>query len=139
MPYGSGSLLYDPNSSLDFGYMLVGGGQVDSWTPRHRLYCCLEWGKLVVHIQHLDMKSPLEIELMYQFILSEDRLCFTIGEVTHCGERNSSAQIEEEWYLVNKKNVRSHCHVSVEFEKVTRDLNKVRGHMSWLRPRGLSF
>ena len=85
------------------------------------------------------MKSPIEVELMNFFISLIDRLGCSVGEMVDCGKGYLPTKRQEERYLIHKEYIGSHNNVLMEFEKVTRYLNKVLGHMSWGSTCGLSF
>jgi hypothetical protein len=100
--------------SLYFGDVLAAARKVDSWSTWHSLYQGLEWRKFAIGVHGPDLKSTVEIELVYLFKSFIDVLDLPIGQVVDCSETDLSTECNKKRNLVHKENVTRQEYILVE-------------------------
>jgi len=120
------SFFHNPNSSFNLWNVFVFAGDVHVGPIWHCMNEGLRWCKFSVTKNGGDPKSASKVEDVYLFERFEDGCYLAIHQMFHQGEAYLPAESEEEWYLVDKEDVKCHLDLLVKLEDVLWDSYKVK-------------
>jgi hypothetical protein len=123
VPYCSASFLHYPDSSLNFGYVLIVTLQVYQWSTWHRLDQRLERREFAIRVHRRGVKSLLEIISVHLLECIEYLRDSSVHEMIDSRETDLATNCQEKCNIVHKEDIGCQKNLFVELQQLHRYCN----------------